>query len=203
MRAGAAEEALDRMFGGVILLDERGAPIAINRTAERILAMNDGLFLDRDGPRASTSKQTGELRCALAGAVQTGADGGVAPGAVARLARPSRRPALEVVVTPIRCESSPLFDRKAACAIFVADPDAPAECLPARLCQLHGLTPMEAEIASRIANGMSVSEISEVFGVSIHTIRGHLKQLFAKTGTHRQTDLIRVMLAGLGGVRLE
>ena len=124
MRAGAAEEALDRMFGGVVLLDERGTPIVTNRTADRILARNDGLALDWNGPSASTPWQTGELRRALAGAAKTGAGKGEDAGAVLRLARPSGRPALEVVVTPIGCESSPLFDRRATSAIFVADPDA-------------------------------------------------------------------------------
>ncbi len=203
MRAGAAEEALDRIFGGVILLDERGAPIATNRTADRILAMNDGLVLDRDGPSASTPKQTGELRRALAGAAKNGAGKGEDAGAVLRLLRPSGRPALEVVVTPIRRESSPLFDRRATAAIFVADPDAQVDRSPERLRRLYGFTPVEAEVASRIAKGMRLTDISEDLGITIHTVRGHLKQLFAKTDTHRQPELVRVLLTGLADLRLE
>jgi len=196
MRAGAVEEALDRMLGGVILFDERGAPFAINRTADRILAADDGLVLDRDGPRASTSKQTGELRRALAGAARTSASKGEDAGAVLRLARPSGRRALEVVVTPIGRGSSPLFEHRAAAAIFVTEPDVQAERPTARLCRIHGFTQMEAEVASRIAAGMRLSDIGEELGISIHTVRGHLKQLFAKTDTHRQVDLVRVILAG-------
>jgi len=203
MRAGAVEEALDRMLGGVILFDERGAPIVTNRTADRILAADDGLVLDRDGPRASTSKQTGELRSALAGAARTGAGRGEAAGAVLRLARPSGRRALEVVVTPIGCESSPLLDGQAISALFVTEPDARADGSPERLCRLYGFTSVEAEIASRILAGAHLSDISEELGISIHTVRGYLKQLFAKTGTHRQPDLVRVLLTGLAGLRLD
>jgi DNA-binding CsgD family transcriptional regulator len=203
MRAGAAEEALDRIAGGVILLDERGAAIATNLTADRILVMEDGLVMDRDGPSASTSKQTGELRRAVAGAAKTGASQGEDVGAVMRLERPSGRQALEVVVTPIRCESSPLFDRRAAAAIFVAEPDSQLDRPPERLCQLYGFTPLEAEVASRMVKGMDVADISGDLGITIHTVRGHLKRLFAKTGTHRQPDLIRVLLTGLAGLRLE
>ena len=203
LRAGAAEEALDRISSGVILLDERGAPIATNRTADGILAMNDGLVLDRDGPSASTPKQTGELRGLVSGAAATGAGKGTNPGGVMRLARPSGRPALEAVVTPIRCESSPLFDRKATSAIFLAAPDARAECPPQRLRRIFGLTPMEAKVASRIASGMTLGEISDAFGVTIHTVRGHLKELFRKTDTHRQVELVRVLLTGLADLRLE
>ena len=107
MRAGAAEEALDRISGGVILLDEQGAPIAVNRTADEILAMNDGLVLGGDGPRASTARQTGELRRLLAEAARTGAGRGVDAGAVVRLARPSGRPPLEAVVAPLRRDPIP------------------------------------------------------------------------------------------------
>lgn len=201
-RAGAAEEVLDRIAGGVILLDERGAAIATNQAADRILVMNDGLVMDREGPSASTSKQTDELRRAVAGAAKTGASQGEDAGAVLRLVRPSGRQALEVVVTAIRCEASPLFDRKAAAAIFVAEPDAQLDRPPERLRQLYGFTPVEAEVAARIIKGMGVAEICGDLGITIHTVRGHLKQLFAKTGTHRQPDLIRVLLTGLAGVRL-
>jgi len=203
MRAGAAEEALDRICGGVILLDERGGPVATNRTAERILATNDGLALDGDGPSASTSKQTGELRRALAGAARTGGINGEDAGAVLRLVRPSGRQALEVVVTPIGCQASPLFDRRAAAAILVAEPDAQFDRPPERLCQLYGFTPVEAEVASRMVKGMDAAGISDDLGITIHTVRGHLKRLFAKTGTHRQSELIRVLLTGLASLRLE
>ena len=205
IRAGAAADALDRIHGGVILLDERGAAIVTNRTADRILATNDGLALDWDGPRASTSRQTAELRRLLVGAAKTGASNGNGKdaGAVLRLVRPSGRLALEAVVTPIGRESSPLFDHRAAAAIFVAEPDVQDECPAARLRRIYGLTRMEAEVASRVVRGMDLSEIAENLGITIHTVRGHLKQLFAKTNTHRQAELVRLILAGPARIRLD
>jgi DNA-binding CsgD family transcriptional regulator len=185
----------------VILLDERGAPLVTNRTAERILAKNDGLTLDREGPWASTSKQTGELRHALARATQAGKSDGEDSDVAMRLLRPSGRPALEVVVTPIGRESSPLFDHRAAAAIFLAEPDAQNGCPTARLRRLYGLTPAEAEVAHRIVQGMALSEIAEALGVTIHSVRGHVKQLFAKTGTHRQAELVRLILTGPARIR--
>ena len=203
MRAGASEEALDRLLGGVILLDERGAPIAINQTAERILAAHDGLILDRDGLSASTPKQTDELRRALAGAAETGAGNGEDAGAVMRLLRPSGRSPLEVVVTPMSVESSPLFEHRATSAIFVSEPDVQVNGSPERLRRIYGFTPVEAEVAARIAAGMRLPAISDALGITIHTVRGHLKQLFVKTDTHRQPDLVRVLVTGLAGLRLE
>jgi DNA-binding CsgD family transcriptional regulator len=202
IRAGAAAEAMDRISGGVILFDERGDAILTNRAADRILAMGDGLVLERDGPSASTSKQTGELRRLLRDAATTGAGEGTDPGGVMWLARPSGHLPLEVVVTPISRESPLLCDRVTA-AILITDPDAAAERPPERLRRIYTLTVTEAEVASRLARGMRLSEICEDLGVSLHTVRGHLKQLFAKTRTHRQADLIRVILTGPARLHLE
>jgi DNA-binding CsgD family transcriptional regulator len=124
-------------------------------------------------------------------------------GAVMRLLRPSGRSPLEVVVTPIRCESSPLFERRATSAIFVAEPDAQIDGSPDRLRRIYGFTRVEAEVAARIAMGMRLPEVSEDLGITIHTVRGYLKQLFVKTDTHRQPDLVRVLLTGLAGLRLQ
>ena len=203
-RAGGAAEVLDRIVGGLILLDERGDPILTNRTADQTLAANDGLVLDREGPSASTPKQTGELRRLVSEAAATGTGKGVRAGGVMRLARPSGRPALEVVVTPVRRGPSPMFAcNAAAAAIFVSDPDARAERPPERLRRVYGLTRREAEVASRLVEGMSPSEIRDALGVTIHTVRGHLKQLFAKTDTRRQAELVRELLSGLASIRLE
>ena len=103
-----------------------------------------GLDFEADR-RAPSARSPGRRRRARAG-------GGCGRGL--RLARPSGRPALEVVVTPIRRESSPLFDRRAAAAIFVADPDAELDRPPERLRRLYGFTPVEAEVASRMVEGM-------------------------------------------------
>ena len=62
---------------------------------------------------------------------------------------------------------------------------------------------MEAKVASRIAAGMRLPAISDDLGITIHTVRGHLKQLFVKTDTHRQPELVRVLMTGLAGLRLE
>jgi DNA-binding CsgD family transcriptional regulator len=200
-RANAAAQALDRIVGGVILVDEWGAPVLTNRSADRILAANDGLLLEPEGPSAATPRQTDQLRGLLSEAAATGASRGVGAGGVMRLARPSGRAPLEVVVTPIRRESCSMFEGEATAAIFVADPGAQAERPPERLRRLYGLTPTEAEVASRLADGMSASEISADLGNTVHTVRGHLKQLFAKTGTRRQPELVRLLLSGLADVR--
>jgi len=52
-----------------------------------------------------------------------------------------------------------------------------------------GLSPAEAEIAVRLADGESREEIAEARGASIETVRSQVKSLFAKTGVRRTGEL--------------
>lgn len=55
-------------------------------------------------------------------------------------------------------------------------------------------TPAERQVAERLASGMTVAEIAAQRGVTIETVRCHLKQAFSKAGVHRQAELVAVML---------
>jgi len=57
------------------------------------------------------------------------------------------------------------------------------------------LTPAEARIALGIARGDALAAIAKAHGISIATVRTQLKSVFAKTGTHRQAQLV-ALLAG-------
>lgn len=61
------------------------------------------------------------------------------------------------------------------------------------------LTAAEARVAMAIADGLSIREVAECVGVSVHTVRAQLGTIFAKTGTHRQADLVRLLLSRRAG----
>ena len=63
----------------------------------------------------------------------------------------------------------------------------------------YGLTPAEAAISALIGGGLSLREIADKRGVSLETVRSHLKRTLAKTGARRQLDLLRLILAAGGG----
>jgi DNA-binding CsgD family transcriptional regulator len=56
----------------------------------------------------------------------------------------------------------------------------------------------EAELARMLLEGHSLESASESLDIAIGTARVHLRNLFAKTDTNRQGDLIRLLtrLAG-------
>ncbi|WP_206452990.1 helix-turn-helix transcriptional regulator [Aurantimonas marina] len=57
----------------------------------------------------------------------------------------------------------------------------------------YGLTQAEGEIAAAFALGLSLAEIAERRCNSVHTVRTHLKAIFSKTGTHRQSQLVALL----------
>jgi len=71
----------------------------------------------------------------------------------------------------------------------------------ARLRAEFGLTKAEARLALRLAGGASLASAAEAFDVKLTTIRSQLQQVFAKTGTSRQAELVALLLSGGHGTR--
>ena len=70
------------------------------------------------------------------------------------------------------------------------------------LTSLFGLSRKESIIAVRLAAGETLNEIAEREFLSPHTVRVHIRDTLRKTGTHRQSELVR-LLHLLPGVNLE
>jgi len=64
--------------------------------------------------------------------------------------------------------------------------------------RLYGLTPAEARLAQALVAGEHLNDIAEHLGITKETARSQLKAVFAKTDTHRQAELVRVLLLGVG-----
>ena len=58
----------------------------------------------------------------------------------------------------------------------------------------YGCTAREATLAGALTDGCTLAEAATTLGISIHTARTHLKRVFRKTGTSRQTELLRLVL---------
>ena len=65
---------------------------------------------------------------------------------------------------------------------------------PSAFRDLFGLTPAEAALAQALAAGRSLHEYADEARVTCETARWRLKQVLAKTDTHRQAELVRLLL---------
>lgn len=87
-------------------------------------------------------------------------------------------------------------------AVFLGDPAMEFVASVGRLRNFFDLTPAEARIAVLLLRGATLSQASDTMGITAHTARGHLKNIFLKTGTNRQAQLMYVLLSTPASVHL-
>jgi DNA-binding CsgD family transcriptional regulator len=56
------------------------------------------------------------------------------------------------------------------------------------------LTPAEARIAAGIVRGKTLASIAKARGIAVETVRTQLKSIFKKTRTHRQAQLVALLV---------
>jgi DNA-binding CsgD family transcriptional regulator len=91
-------------------------------------------------------------------------------------------------------------DAEPAIALFLAEPGEALALDPAALAALFGLTPAEAQLAAALGAGASIADHAAQRGITVGTARIQLKQVLAKTGTARQSELIRRLCNSLAAI---
>lgn len=67
---------------------------------------------------------------------------------------------------------------------------------PFALTQMFNLTPTEAKVAARLADGLNAQQIGEAHGTAEATVRTQVRQVLHKMGTQRVVDVVRVLRQG-------
>ncbi len=194
----AASAALHRLPWGVVVVDAESKIAWVNQAAEAILRRKDGLLPAKDGLRAATVRETTLLRNALRAAL-CGAEGGFRPGQVLSISRPSGLRSLTVLIAPLAANQERGFKRPAA-LVFLGDPELRPESNTEALRRLFDLTSAEAALAAALVEGKTIDEYTSEALISRNTARTHLKRIFSKTNTGRQSDLVRVLLRSVAGL---
>ena len=188
---GAVLDGLHRAGTATLVVDRDGIIHYRDRRAAALLQEGDGVKAVRDR-LASTDPAAGlaALMKRVADAAATKSPAG--PGGVT-IERSEGRPPLSVLVTPFRPEPGASGGPPVGALVFIRAPDwiSPA---PELLQDLFGLTPMEATVAARLAGGIAPEAIAEAIGIGLSTVRHHIKNLFSKTGTTRQAELVALVL---------
>jgi len=190
--AAAAADSRDR---GVVLLDEAGAVLFANPMAEALIAARDGLGLE--GARLSLPGG-GDLLHSLVAACAGHAEAAHGPGGILHARRGDGRPPLQLLVAPLRMHGAVaeipwLGLRRPVAIITISDAEADdARCMRV-LQRRFGLTAAEAAFAIEIGRGGGRHAAAARRSISLSTARTHLGNVFEKTGTHRQADLVRLL----------
>ena len=196
----AVAEALNRLSTGALLLNRRREVVLRNHGADRIASQDDGFRVDRNGPCATDARENAVLQKLIADAMDAQRQGALAGTGFLSISRPSGRRPFAVMVTPLLAGLGGGVVSDAVVALFVSDPDAGRVSEAEVLAQLYGLTHSEAELVRLLALGFSLEDAAARRGVSVNTARSHLKHVFAKTGTSRQGELVRLVITGVGTI---
>ncbi|MFN3304551.1 MAG: helix-turn-helix transcriptional regulator [Roseateles sp.] len=190
----AALAALDRLDTGVLMLDAACRALHVSARAATLLRDNPELvFASGRFGLASPSVQQ-RLLARVRAAVDLAGGQPRAASAALSVPRPQRMP-LALEVLPLLPTMGVFGATAPACLVFIRDPQAPLAV--ARLRELFGLTPAEAAVAAALAQGCAPEAIATATGTGVATVRTHLKRLLAKTGTHRQAEVVALLARSL------
>lgn len=189
-----ADEALNRIAVGVFLLDGDRKVLFRNRRAEDLVKEADGISLSRESLlRGETPQQTQALRDIIDGAIARLSDGQRQGSEAVALRRSSGKRPLVAIACPLG--KGPPKGAEPVVGVFVSDPEWRSSDAAQVVAQLYGLSPAETRLALALVRGLRVDEIAEEFGLSRNTVSYTLKNLFRKTETDRQADLISLFIA--------
>lgn len=201
LKVAATLAALDRLAGGVVLIGEQRAVVFANRAAKLALNAEDGLRLGH-APHGKEhfAAESPDVQREIDRALDVCLD----PNAIdvphfmktVRVDRPSGRPAyaLNVSMLPPNNEFGAGPERPLAIA-FLSDPAEPVRVDEEVLRRLYGLTAAECRLAGEVCSGDPLAAIATRLGLTENTVKTQLRNLFEKTGSHRQSQLVKLLLS--------
>ena len=194
-------DALDVMPIGIAMLGCSGAVLTANRVAREIIDGEESLYLGSGGLGLKLPAGRFRFRDFLAGSLgEIGAES-ASDVHTFSIPRADRRP-ITLLVLPVKDRTQRRTDRDPAAILFLGDPERTFDIDPRQLVRLYGLSRAEARVAVLLAKGLRLDQSAQQLGLTYETVRKHLKQIFSKTGTDRQAELVRTLTSGPAGLRL-
>ncbi|MEQ1641814.1 MAG: helix-turn-helix transcriptional regulator [Pyrinomonadaceae bacterium] len=192
---------IDRLPGGVMVIDEKKRLEYSNVAAAEMLAALDGLRTNGDkilvADRAAKEK---ELKRAIELVLDDTNE--ATPNEVSvSIDRASGKQRYELLLMRLKTVDGSPFPGKPMVSIFVSDASYEPNQDGEMLTKIYDMTAAESRVAMMLAGGRSLNQIADDLSISKHTARTHLKRILSKTNTHSQGELIRLLLTGPAGLR--
>lgn len=190
---------LDSKPVAILLLDQHKRVVYANRRAEAFRSGGDGVRMSATGMVLLRKKDNDKLQHLIARVLLAdrapGASGGVVYGP-----RPSGKRPFCITVAPASVHCGMLTAFRPAVCITIADPEAKTFLPVDHVAAAFGLTQAEARLAVLLATGEELRSAAIALGITYPSARARLAQIFEKTQTRRQAELVRVLLTGLAGI---
>lgn len=108
------------------------------------------------------------------------------------LKRRGRRPLL-LALAHSQSNGDKVFGEQIAIA-YIFDPEQGQPHIVDLACAIYSLSPCEARLAGALVDGLSLCDAAKLLRLREHTARSYLKQIFNKTETNRQAELVQLLL---------
>jgi DNA-binding CsgD family transcriptional regulator len=79
--------------------------------------------------------------------------------------------------------------------LLLREPEAALETPLSAAAALYALTPGETLVLAQILNGCTLLAAAEILGVARSTVKSHLDAIYGKTGTNRQSELVKLVMS--------
>lgn len=184
-RLQALQTQLDSLRCGLLMCNTEARVRWMNRSAQAIVSASPTLAL-RDGAlRASSAPASAALRTEIALAGEHTRFVSLGEG----------REALHLALRAAQPLPGEGDDGERG-VLIAATRAGDAVCVPAAAwSRLLGVTAAEAALVATLVDGGTIEHHAQHRGISAGTVRCQLKQVLAKTGTHRQAELVRLALS--------
>ncbi len=191
----ALRDLLDALPLAVWIVDRDGRLVTMNAAADAQLARGVGLRLVGGRLVAAGGADLGVLRREIHAAALAPSAGGGAGGRVT-LQRGQGHQPLVLHVAPLGARTDAggqLAEPERLVAIISPGLGSDDRDAVADLARAFGLTQAESRLCAQLLSGADLAAAATRLGVSHSTVRTQLRHVFAKTGTHSQAALMRLI----------
>jgi DNA-binding CsgD family transcriptional regulator len=194
VQAATFGDALDRIGTGLFFVDAGGQIFHANASGHAMLTQ--ATLVRARGGRLILNDESAEQRLGeiLARAEQGGADVEARGAALPLTACDGEHYVAHVLLLTAGARRRAGIGYRAVAAVFVQKASLDMPSPQDAIAKLYKLTPTERRVLSGIVQVGGVPEVAEAMGISVSTVKTHLRRLFAKTGTDRQADLVKLVV---------
>jgi DNA-binding CsgD family transcriptional regulator len=186
-------DAIDGFAAGVFLVDGQGRLVHANASGQAMLDTADPLTLVQGVLVFSDEAANHALHEAFSAAGlgdEAVATRGIAVPLKSRAGEPFLAHILPLT-SGMRREAGRSTSAVAALFVRRASIDLPTAINAAA--QLYGFTPAEERVLRALIEVGGVAAVAAMLGAARSTVKRHVEHLFAKTGTKRQVELVRLI----------
>jgi integral membrane sensor domain MASE1/DNA-binding CsgD family transcriptional regulator len=193
IRSNALGATLDALIFGVYLTDCYGRIVYMNRAAEHQVRTSIAIRVTNNHLAPIDRKARLALDRAISEAIGDEAD---LPTGGFTIAIPAGDNAgLIATVLPLASGEPQSGAFPGMVAIFVQDPIVMPSFSGQAFAELYGLTRSELSVLLAMAPGLCVKEAAKMLAIGENTAKTHLQHIHSKTGTSKQTELIRLFMS--------